>query len=160
GQNLVNREALLAILREGAARATTILAHDGNSGRVVSTTGGLGFRTGDFFGGKDVERMRLTHEGNLGIGVVNPQAKLDVAGLIRTSEGIMFPDGTIQMTAANALSRAINERGGIQRTAQTRDTSGQSVSFPTINISGSGMTNFITKWIDGLNGVVGNSAIF
>jgi len=36
----------------------------------------------------------------LGLGVKEPAAKLDVAGLIRTSEGILFPDGTVQKTAA------------------------------------------------------------
>src|SRR5262245_24985231 len=87
GQNLVNREALLAIFREGVTRTTAVLAHDGNQGRLVSSSGGLSFRTGDFFAGRDVEWMRLTPEGNLGIGTENPQGRLDVAGLIRTSEG-------------------------------------------------------------------------
>ncbi len=37
-----------------------------------------------FFSGKDVEQMRLTEEGNLGVGTDKPKAKLDVAGVIRT----------------------------------------------------------------------------
>lgn len=39
--------------------------------------------------------------GNVGIGSINPQDKLEVAGIISTTEGgIKFPDGTIQTTAA------------------------------------------------------------
>ena len=48
----------------------------------------------DFFAGKDKEQMRLTEGGRVGIGTDNPQAKLDVAGVIRVSEGIKFSDGT------------------------------------------------------------------
>lgn len=40
-------------------------------------------------------------EGSLGIGTDNPGAKLHVAGTAGT-DGIMFPDGTLQTTAANA----------------------------------------------------------
>ena len=36
-----------------------------------------------------------------GIGTEKPQATLDVNGLIRTSKGIVFPDGTTMTTAAD-----------------------------------------------------------
>ncbi len=73
----------------------TVLAHDGANGSIVSTGGDLSFRFGNFLAGQDSERMRLTSEGKLGIGTDKPQATLDVAGPIRTSRGILFPDGTI-----------------------------------------------------------------
>ncbi|HEY3134535.1 MAG TPA: hypothetical protein VGL29_00660, partial [Blastocatellia bacterium] len=92
----------LAPVSVGNAPAVTLAAHDGTDGTLVSTRGGLSFRLGDFFGGLDRELMRLTPEGNLGIGITHPQAKLDVDGLIRTTQGIVFPDGTIQTSAATA----------------------------------------------------------
>jgi hypothetical protein len=49
-----------------------------------------------------IERMRITGEGNVGIGIKTPSYKLDVAGLINTSEGIRFPDGTIQTSASSS----------------------------------------------------------
>jgi hypothetical protein len=152
--NAVSREAFLAILREGLTRATAVLAHDGEKGRLVSGSGGLSFRVGDFFAGKDVERMRLTPEGNLGIGLSNPQARLDVAGMIRTSEGIMFPDGTIQTTAANASGRSGSDLDN------RKATGGSENAAPSaLNISGAGTTNRVTKWINGPGGIVGDSAI-
>ncbi len=97
----VDRQDSIAILRESGDRAITQLAHDGDMGRIVSGKGGLSFRVGDMLTGKDVEYLRLTADGRLGLGVEEPAAKLDVEGLIRTSEGIVFPDGTIQRTAAS-----------------------------------------------------------
>jgi hypothetical protein len=78
----------------------TVTAHDGETGQLIITSGDLSFRFGDFLNRKDAEVMRLTKEGNLGIGTDKPQAPLDVNGLIRTSEGIMFPDGTVLTSAA------------------------------------------------------------
>ncbi len=153
--NAVSREAFLAILRDGLTRATTVLVHDGDKGRLVSGSGGLSFRAGDFFAGKDVEQMRLTPEGNLGIGLSNPQARLDVAGMIRASEGIMFPDGTIQTTAANALRR---DAGGSD-SAKPGTGGSENLAASVLNIRGSGTTNRVTKWLDGPAGVVGDSAI-
>jgi hypothetical protein len=80
----------------------TMLAHDEKNGAIVNTSGDLVFRFGKFFAGSDTEKMRLTAEGSLGIGTDKPQAPLDVNGLIRTSKGIMFPDGTVLTTAAGA----------------------------------------------------------
>jgi hypothetical protein len=121
---------------------------------LVSGSGGLSFRAGDFFAGKDVERMRLTPEGNLGIGLSNPQARLDVAGMIRTSEGIMFPDGTVQTTAANASGSAGSKSENKKAAGGT-----ENIAPSALNISGAGTTNRVTKWLDGPAGVVGDSAI-
>jgi hypothetical protein len=80
----------------------TMLTHDDKNGAIVNTSGDLIFRFGKFFAGSDTEKMRLTADGNLGIGTDKPQTQLDVNGLIRTSKGIMFSDGTILTTAAGS----------------------------------------------------------
>ncbi|HZS10467.1 MAG TPA: hypothetical protein VFD58_36905 [Blastocatellia bacterium] len=163
----VEPEKVLAPVADGNAAAVTVTAHDGKDGQVVSTRGGLTFRVGDFFAGQDRELARLTPDGNLGVGVAQPAARLDVAGLIRTSEGIVFPDGTIQTTAggaararltgpANPTGSAIRELLLPGRAVQA----GQEIQGPNqVNISGSGTTNRVIKWTDGPNGVVGDSTI-
>ncbi|MGA9996323.1 MAG: hypothetical protein WBP93_12970 [Pyrinomonadaceae bacterium] len=137
-------EKALAPVTDSNATATTLLVHNGEDGQVVSTRGGLTFRAGDFFAGKDRELMRLTPDGNLGVGVQTPQAKLDVAGNIRasgfmyTAKGFEFADGTVQTTG---LSGRKDAQGNI---------------IPST--SGTGTVGRLAKWIaDG--GVLGDSIV-
>ncbi len=47
------------------------------------------------------ERLRITAAGAVGVGTETPEFALDVAGTIRTSAGgIVFPDGSVQTSAA------------------------------------------------------------
>ncbi|MEK6285146.1 MAG: hypothetical protein AABO57_05345 [Acidobacteriota bacterium] len=112
----LKENASLTVLTEGKTQTATVIGHNGEEGQITRGRGALSFRVGDFYSGKDTEQMRLTAEGNLGIGFTHPQAKLDVDGLIRTSEGIVFPDGTIQTTAGIGRSsdqtRVGNPLGG------------------------------------------------
>ena len=96
----IEENASLIMLIEDENQTATVIAHNGEDGQIARGRGALSFRIGDFFGGKDIEQMRLTAEGNLGVGITHPQVRLDVDGFIRASQGIMFPDGTIQTTAA------------------------------------------------------------
>src|SRR5439155_3718815 len=89
-----------------------VIAHDGTDGQMVRGRGALSFRIGDFFSGKDAEQMRLTPQGNLGIGITNPAVRLDVDGLIRASQGIVFPDGSIQYSASRKTFGAESLRPG------------------------------------------------
>jgi hypothetical protein len=123
----------------GVAAAATLTAHDGNDGQVVSTRGGLSFRSGDFFSGRDKELMRLTPSGNLGLGVTEPKAKLDVAGTIHASGGIQFDDGTLLTSSASPF------RVG-------------SANTPEPLVGGSGTTNRVTKWVDA-GGTLGDSSL-
>ena len=159
-------EKALAPVSDGKETVVALMAHDGRDGQVVSTQGGLAFRLGNFFAGHDKELMRLTPDGNLGVGVAQPTARLDVAGAIRTSEGIMFPDGSVQTTAYLASGRSLSERGRLQqRDAQGRSIveDGNKAMEPekslrfAPNISGSGTAGRITKWLDG-SGLVGDSS--
>src|SRR5437660_1792382 len=128
----------LARVTDPADNALTLIGHDGKNGQVANTRGALTFRFGDFFSGKDKELMRLTPEGNLGLGVKSPQAKLDVAGTIRAN-GIEFPNGTMQTTG---LSGHMDAQGSL---------------VPAV--SGTGTTGKLTKWTDGPNGTLGDSPI-
>ncbi len=60
---------------------------------VFSTTTGIWFDPASWR-----ERMRITKDGNVGIGTDTPGAKLHVGGISGT-DGIMFPDGTLQSSA-------------------------------------------------------------
>src|SRR5204862_2607967 len=95
------------------------------------TRGALSFRMGDFFSGTDQEQMRLTEQGNLGIGIAKPKAKLDVAGTVRAREGFQFADGS---------NLNVNEKGAL-----TLTNSNGTVSP---NLSGTGTQNRLAKWTD------------
>src|SRR5688572_30608395 len=88
------------VLPNQSTPAVTVTANDAQAGQVTSTAGPLTFRTGDLFAGEEVERMRITEDGKIGIGTNNPQTALDVAGAVRASDGFRFRDGTT-LTAAN-----------------------------------------------------------
>ncbi|MGZ7032257.1 MAG: hypothetical protein ACXVIJ_09820 [Thermoanaerobaculia bacterium] len=109
------------------------LHHDGAAGQLITTRGDLMFRFGDFLARRDVEAMRLTPEGNL-----------EVAGVIHAGKGIMFPDGTVQLTAMTP---------GLFRLP-----GGASAFQPSLAIAGNGTTNQLAKWIDDL-GTLGDSAV-
>src|SRR6266699_2696886 len=104
----IEENAVLTILKAGEAQATTVLANNGQEGQVIRDRGALSFRLGDFFSGNDQEQMRLTEEGNLGIGTSEPKAKLDVAGTVRARQGFVFNDGS---------TLNVNDKGVLTRTS-------------------------------------------
>src|SRR5439155_8373459 len=105
---------------------------------------------------KDFEQMRLTAEGNLGIGMTHPAVKLDVDGLIRASQGIVFPDGSIQFSAARKTLGAASLDPG---QSLQKLTQGQEHLKVAPDTSGTGTTGKIPKWQDGPNGVLADSNI-
>jgi hypothetical protein len=115
-----------------------VIANDGTDGQMIRGRGALTFRIGDFFSGADKEQMRLTEDGNLGIGTTKPTAKLDVAGMIRAREGFMFSDGSMLK---------LNEKGVLTRT----NADGVAPSSVTTQ-------NQIAKFTDNA-GTVGDSVI-
>ena len=148
----VDENASLIVLNGEEPQTTTVIAHDGENGQITRGKGALSFRIGDFFRGKETEQMRLTPEGNLGIGVTNPQSRLDVAGAIRASQGIVFPDGSVQFSAARkTIGRPSLRASQSQELAQEDE--------PRPAISGSGTTGRLTKWLDGPSGVLGDSVM-
>jgi hypothetical protein len=71
------------------------------------------------------ERLRITSAGNVGIGTISPGYKLDVAGQVRSSSGgFVFPDGSVQTTAASG-------GGG---PSQWGGTSGNPIYYNTGNV--------------------------
>src|SRR5687768_11768347 len=87
-------DQVLSTMPAETTQSVTVLANNSDDAQLARTRGALSFRKGDFFSGTDKEQMRLTEEGNLGIGTSKPKAKLDVAGMVRAREGFMFSDGS------------------------------------------------------------------
>jgi hypothetical protein len=108
-------------------------------------------------------RLTVENGGNVGIGTVVPQSKLEVVGTIHsTTGGFKFPDGTVQTTAA----------GGAVATDQVLLTDGSAVTTVEIyaddpaSTSGGSVANFndengtTTIEIDGNIGDGGEVALY
>src|SRR5438128_2515738 len=115
----------------------TTTAHDGTTGQLITTSGDLSFRFGDYLTRKDTEAMRLSPEGNL-----------DVKGWIRPGQGILFPDGSV-LTSAFVDQ---NGRGHASRSSKEKKL------MPKPEVSGVGTMNQIAKWTDSF-GALGDSTI-
>jgi hypothetical protein len=150
----LEENASLTVLKEGETQTATVIAHNGTEGQLIRGRGALSFRIGDFYSGKDTEQMRLTPEGNLGIGITHPAVKLDVDGLIRSTQGIIFADGSIQLSAARKTFGAGSLRPGQSLSAREKDAA------LAPDTSGTGTTGKIPLWLDGPNGVLTDSDIF
>lgn len=144
-------DSALTILRDGKERAVTVTTHDGQNGQVTSTSGALTLRTGDVLTGKDKEHVRITPEGQVGIGTEKPEATLDVAGTIRARDGIIFADGTVLKSAPGS---------GVGYASGSDKQSGVNIgSANSATTSGTGVTGKIAKWTDGPAGELGNSGL-
>src|SRR5262249_51270762 len=132
-EDALNEPADMTLIQPGESASTAILAHDGDSAHLVTGSGGLSVGSGDFFAGQVFEHIRLTAEGNVGIGVSNPQARLDVDGLIRATGGIVFPDGTVQYSAAKKTLGAQSSQSPLKpsdnQIAQVESPSATTTSF-------------------------------
>jgi len=132
----------VTVLRPGKERSVVVTAHDGTDGQVASTSGSLTFRTGDTLTGNEKERVRITPEGNVGIGTDKPEATLDVAGEIR-AKGIRFEDGSV-LKSASSLPKGQTTLAAVSET-------------PTPEaLTGTGTTNRIARWMDNV-GTLGDS---
>src|SRR6266567_3077175 len=135
----VEENSSWTILDNTENQTTTVIAHDGTDGQLVRGRGAFSFRIGDFFSGKDKEQMRLTEEGNLGIGTAKPEFKLDVAGAVRAREGLVFNDGS---------SLNVNDKGILTHTSPDGTV--------TPNVGGIGSQGRLAKWTDN-SGMLGDS---
>jgi hypothetical protein len=64
-------------------------------------------------GTNNTDRLRITSDGRIGIGTINPTTALEVAGIVRsTLEGFKFPDGTVQGSAARGDGHSLDASDG------------------------------------------------
>jgi hypothetical protein len=132
GVKLSGPAASVTVIDAGETPAVTVATHDGRNGQLTSARGDLSLRTGDVFKGEDVERVRVTGDGRVGIGTDRPEAALDVAGEIRARGGIRFDDGTLLTSAP---------KGGA--TTVVAPLAGGAT---TPNATGTGTLNQLPKW--------------
>ena len=152
----VEEIASLIVVKEAEQPAATVIVHNGEDGQITRGRGALSFRIGDFYSGKDDEQMRLSAEGNLGIGITHPQVRLEVDGFIRATRGIVFPDGSVQFSAARKTFGAESLGPGqpLDKIARRQEH-----AEATPNTSGTGTSGKIAKWQDGPAGVLNDSNI-
>ena len=130
--------AYFATVTNPSELTAAVLAHDGKEARLMTGSGGLSVRSGNFLKGTDEELMKLNADG-----------KLEVKGLIQTTEGIAFPDGTVQKTAYVASGQTLKQ---IAEDGKTK----LAPNAPAVG--GSGTPNVLLKWaangVDAVNSTV------
>jgi hypothetical protein len=124
----------------------------GNVSNPVGDEGSVKFNTGD-----DILRMIIKPSGNVGIGTINPQSLLEVAGNIRVSgsgNALIFPDGTSQSTASIGGSSGSGTPGVIPKWIGTNALGNSEItqSGNTVNL---GTTSSVTVQVPGNLNVVG-----
>ena len=88
---------------ERTGGATVRVSAQGNIGDI-GTTNAFPFRLNS----NNLVRMTVDTDGQVGIGTISPQAKLHVAGTAGV-DGIMFPDGSLQLRAVRRATVAQSE---------------------------------------------------
>jgi len=136
----VEEDSSWTIAGKDEPQTPTLIANDGTDGQMIRGRGALTFRIGNFFSGIDQEQMRLTEAGNLGIGISEPKAKLDVAGTIRAQRFLVVKPGQTSKAAGDS--------------EQTTDAA----DLVQPLVAGTGTQNQIAKWTDN-SGTLGNSVI-
>ena len=137
--------------QQGAAYQNGLLLHGDNRSTGLIAKGGTGSTPYIWFGvseGGNTERMRITKDGNVGIGTTNPSEKLEVAGNIKIGDS-----NVMYLGAGNDLkifhnatdSFIINEVGDLKITNGAND---KDIIFQSDDGSG-GVTTYFT--IDGGN---------
>jgi len=135
----------LTVLAESKPAALTVAAHDGRDGKVVSTQGALTLGTGNIFAGTNVDHVRITEEGRVGIGTDKPETALDVAGEVKARGGIRFSDGTTLDASGGKLTLT--------------DAAGDKIPSPLA--AGTGTAGRLAKWTEtGGAGTLGDSRLF
>ena len=103
---------------------------NGSINYYLEASGNIGLNTGNFYWHRASDRlMTLTNEGNLGIGITQPSARLEVAGLTSTADLFVANDVT--------LSSNLFVNNDLSVTA-----AGSSTSVATLYITG-GRTNLL-----------------
>jgi Peptidase_G2, IMC autoproteolytic cleavage domain len=103
--------------------------------------GGLVFQTGGIAAPAST-RMVITSTGNVGIGTNSPSVRLDVAGQVRSgSGGFVFPDGTVQTTAATGTGPGPWSNNGSNIIYYNGGSVGIGTSNPTKTLDVAGTIN-------------------
>jgi hypothetical protein len=96
------------------------------------------------------DRVWVTSSQHAGVGADNEATKVTVVGSHESTVGGAELPATAPPREESASNREVD--------ASSKDRT-ESLIRSTASISGSGITNRITKWTDGPNGMVGNSAL-